>query len=94
MLYMTAAELSKKSMTVQVAVLLHSLGEDALEIYNTFEIAKEEPEEVTVDKILEAFRNYCTPKKNVVFERHQFWTCVMHEPMQIDKFVTELRQKL
>lgn len=93
MLYMTAAELSKKSMTVQVAVLLHSLGEDALEIYNTFEIAKEEPEEVTVDKILEAFRNYCTPKKNVVFERHQFWTCVMHEPMQIDKFVTELRQK-
>lgn len=46
-LYMTAAELSKKSMTVQVAVLLHSLGEDALEIYNTFEIAKDKPEEVT-----------------------------------------------
>lgn len=75
-LYMTAAELSKKSATVQVAVLLHSLGEEALEIYNTFDIAKEAPVEVTVDTILEAFRNYCTPKKNVVFERHQFWTCI------------------
>lgn len=43
--------LSKKNMKVQVAILLHSLGDDAVEIYNTFEIAKEAPEEVTVDKI-------------------------------------------
>ncbi len=78
-MYMTAAE-------------LYSLGEEALEIYNTFDIAKEAPE-VAVDTILEAFRNYCTPKKNVVFERHQFWICIMQEPMQSYKFVTELWQK-
>ncbi len=33
--------------------------------YNPFEIAKEAPE-VTVDKILKAFRNYCTAKRNLV----------------------------
>lgn len=63
-LYMTAPELSKKSGNVQEAVLLHSLGEEALEIYNTFQVAKAAQEEVTVDKILDAFRNYCTPKKH------------------------------
>ena len=78
---------------MKVAILLHALGEDALEVYNTLEIAQADEEDQTVDDILDAFKTYCQPKKNTVFERHQFWAHPMTDSVTIEKYVTELRQK-
>ncbi len=36
---------------------------------------------------------YFAPKKNTVFERHQFWAHKFDEQAGTDKFITELRQK-
>lgn len=86
---MTVSGAYGKDEKVKVAILLHALGEEALEVYNTLDLA----EDKTVGDILAAFRTYCQPKKNTVFERHQFWAHPMAENVTIEKYVTELRQK-
>ena len=42
---MTATEASKKSGKIQSSMLLHLIGEDALEVFNNFEVASEEDKE-------------------------------------------------
>ena len=77
---------------VKIAILLHTVGEEALEVYNTHTIPQE-AEEPTMEEVLVAFRDYCIPQKNVVFERHQFWSHTMSSGISVDRFITELRQK-
>lgn len=59
----------------------------------TLDVVQADEAELTVDDILYAFKAYCQPKKNTVFERHQFWAHPMSESVTIEKYVTELRQK-
>lgn len=80
---MTVSGADGKDEKFKVALLLHTLREEALDVYNTFDITKDE--ESTLNDILGAFRSYRLPKKNKVFERYPFWAQPMH--------VTELRQK-
>ncbi|KAK7879228.1 hypothetical protein WMY93_033987 [Mugilogobius chulae] len=91
-IYMTASGADGKDEKIKVAILLHALGEDALEVYNTLDVSHAEGDKKVAD-ILAAFRTYCQPKKNTVFERHQFWAHPMAESVTIEKYVTELRQK-
>lgn len=90
---MTASGADGKDEKIKVAILLHALGEDALEVYNTLNIPQEEEGEQKMADVLAAFRTYCQPKKNTVFERHQFWAHPMADLITIEKYVTELRQK-
>lgn len=92
-IYMTASGAEGKGTKVKVAILLHALGEDALEVYNTLEVVQANETELTEGDILTAFRTYCQPKKNTVFERHQLWAHPMADTVTIEKYVTELRQK-
>lgn len=89
---MTASGAEGKGTNVKIAILLHALGEDALEVYNTLDVQANEAE-LIVDDILTAFGIYCQPKKNTVFERHQFWAHPMADTVTIEKYVTELRPK-
>lgn len=68
LIYMTANGADGKEEKIKVAILLHALGEAALEVYNTLNI--EYQEEQTVEEILAAFKAYFQPKKNTVFEMH------------------------
>lgn len=92
-LYLSASGLDGRAEDRKIAVLLHCIGEDALEIYNTLDITYADDENKTMEEVLTAFEKYCAPRKNTVFERHQFWTHQFSEHTTIDKFVTELRQK-
>ncbi|GAA6102337.1 transcription factor E3 isoform X1 [Tachysurus ichikawai] len=84
---------STKEEKVKIAILLHTIGEEALEVYNTLNITLVDEENKTVEDVLTAFRGYCSPQKNVVFERHQFWSHPMADGITVDRFITELRQK-
>ena len=53
-IYLSATEISKKSAEIQANTLLHVIGPDALEIYNTFTWV-EQGDEKKLDKILETF---------------------------------------
>ena len=62
------------------------MGEEALEIYNTFSLSTAEQK---LDILFKKFEDYC----NMTFERHKFFTCFQEPTESIDQYVTELRTK-
>lgn len=74
-------------------LLLHTIGQEALEVYNTLTVTTADDDDITMEDVLKTFKDCCSPQKNVVFERHQFWSHVMVQGISVDKFITELRQK-
>ncbi|XP_028166781.1 uncharacterized protein LOC114357383 [Ostrinia furnacalis] len=77
----------------QNALLLHVIGDDALEVYNTFEfeVDKNGEKKLNVKTILEKFRNYCSPAKNETMQRHLFFTREKKEGESFGEFVTALK---
>ena len=91
-IYVTASGSEKKDDAVKIAILQNFAGEDAIEVFNTFQFA--EGDEKKLNKVLEQFEQYCNPRKNVVFERHQFWQITQKDSETMDQFVTRLKNKL
>ncbi len=74
-LYMIASGNQSKPDETKSAILLHIVGQEALEIYNTF-AWESAGDNKKVDKIMEKFEAYCNPRKNITWERHVFNTNV------------------
>ena len=89
--YVTAIDMEEMSEARQLAILLHVVGDDALEVYNTFTFTAEERNKV--EPVLERFEAYCNPRKNLTYERHKFFTRNQLSGESFDQFVTELRTK-
>ena len=90
--YFVACELGKKAKETQVAILLHTAGLEAQEIHQTLTYAEEEDSK-DYNFVLSKLRAYCEPRKNIVFERHQFWIRDQLENETIGQWVTELRTR-
>ena len=94
-----ASGLESKAKKIQSMTLLHVVGSDALEIYNTFRWAEGDcPGECeenlhTTECILKKFENYCTPRKNVTIERHVFFSRNQAAGETFDQYVTDLKLK-
>ena len=88
--FMEASGSMKKPEKQRVAIFLHVIGEEALEIYNTFSLSTAEQK---LDVLFQKFEDYCNPRRNITFERHKFLTCVQEPTESIDQYVTELRTK-
>ena len=71
-------------------VILHTIGEEALEVYETFKFT--EAQQNKLNPIIEKFEAYCSPKKNTTYERYIFNFCTQNG-RTIDAFVTDLRSK-
>ena len=69
--YALATELNKKSEPVQVATLLTVIGEDARDVYSTFDW-DDKANKNKIEPVLQQFANYCQPCKNIPFERYHF----------------------
>ena len=89
-LYLNATGRDKKSEQIQCSTLLSVAGEDAVEVYNTFVL--DEAEQNKIEPLIEKFEQYCTPKKNVTFERHVFNTRSQGPGEHIDSYITEMRK--
>ena len=48
------------------------IGEEAIEIYNTFQFATEE-DRIKLDVLKSKFEEYVNQRKNTMFERYRFW---------------------
>ncbi|KAJ3597959.1 hypothetical protein NHX12_001474 [Muraenolepis orangiensis] len=82
--YMIASGAVDKEETVKIAILLDAVGEEALAVYKTLTITVA-GDDMTMEDVLKALDDYCSPlKKNVVFERHQFWSHTMSPGMAVD----------
>lgn len=90
-LYLTASGANTKPDETQASIFLHVIGEEGLAIYNTFTFA--DGMEMKLKSVMEKFEDYCTPKKNITYCRHRFFTCVPKSDDTIDQYVTELRTR-
>ena len=88
-LYMEASGSMKKPEKQRVAIFLHLIGDDALEIYNT----SLSPAEGKLDVLFRKFEEYCNLRRNITFERLKLFTCVQQPTESIDQYVTELRTR-
>ena len=68
------------------------IGEEANEIYNTFQFVTEE-DRIKLDVLKSKFEEYVNPRKNTVFERYRFWEYNQQEGETIDQFITELKTR-
>ena len=68
------------------------IGEDAIEIYNTFSFSEQENKD-SLETLMKKFTEHFEPQKNVTFERHVFNTRIQKEDEPVDQFITDLRLK-
>lgn len=90
--YSTAVQLQRKTPEIQAATLMSSLGSEAAEIYNTFNLT--EQEETNVAVIKQRFTEYFTPRTNVTYERYMFNRLHQEENEPFDCFITKLKTQI
>ncbi|GBM97750.1 hypothetical protein AVEN_144332-1 [Araneus ventricosus] len=88
--YMDATSLNAKPESKRVAILLHVIGEECLEIYNKFS----EVSTASRNDILAKFETYFVPQLNITYERQKLFLLVQREGQSVDDFITELRKQL
>lgn len=91
-LFMEATNLESKPEAKKVAIFLNSIGDEALELYNTLPCA--EGEQRTFAVVKEKLEAYCLPRENVIFEQFKFNNITQKERQTLDSFVTELRKAI
>lgn len=89
-IYFLATECSGKADGVKIAFLLHTIGEEAYEKYETFGLTPEQ-RRVYVE-VIAAFETYCVPKKNESINRHVIFHRSQGEHENFDVFLTELKK--
>ncbi|UYV62549.1 K02A2.6-like [Cordylochernes scorpioides] len=92
LLYSDAIQLETKPVKQQRAILLHNIGDDALNIYKTFGL-QETLTNPTITEILEKFDNHFKPFKNVIYRRYNFFSEVQDKNQSFDDFVTKVKNK-
>lgn len=90
-LYLLASGKSEKKDDVKIAVLLSLLGDEGIQIYNTFEYSEGE-DNTKLTTILAKFDTYCNPIRNLVYEHFKFFKRDQLPGETVDQFVTALRQ--
>ena len=88
-LYAKASGVDAKDENIQCATFLHVMGEEGLEIFNTFQFTETEKDKI--GPLIDKFESYCIPKTNVTFERYKFNMRSQKEGENIDQYVTELK---
>ena len=88
--YAVLSQLSNQSREVQVALLLHTLADDALKVYNGFHFTTDESDR-TVDEILDKFQEFAVGEVNETYERFIFNKRCQEDGELFDKFVSDLR---
>lgn len=89
-LYMIASGASSQKDDVKVAILLHVLGEEALEKFNTFDLNN--VDKAKYASVIAAFENFCVPKSNQTVDRYLFFTRVQKDYECFDDFLVDLKK--
>lgn len=89
-IYLLAAGLHEKDNKLKTAILLNVIGEDAVELYNTFNLS--DGDKSDYEKVIKQFEEYADPKKNIVMERFHFNSRDQQENEPFNNFLTDLRK--
>ena len=91
--FLAGTESGEKSDAVKIGIMLSHAGKEAREVYKTLTWAADGDKD-KFDKVLEAFEQFCAPQKNILYERHGFWSLHQEEGEAIDAYVTRLKLKI
>lgn len=89
-LYLQATKSDNESSEFKSSILLSSIGDKALKVYNNFVFENEE-DKMKLEKIIAKYDEYFLPEKNVTYERHVFFLRNQLDGESIDNYITELR---
>ncbi|XP_037931443.1 uncharacterized protein LOC119687528 [Teleopsis dalmanni] len=87
-IFMLATNLEEQQERRKVALLLHHLGADCIDIFNSFNM---DIEEVKLENVLKNFSEYFIPKANVAMERYKFFTLQQNSEETISEYATALQ---
>lgn len=88
-IFMEASSLGSRSSSRKTAILLNTIGEEALEIFNSF-VFTDEGDKKDYDKVIEKFQSYCNPKKNKTYHRFLFYKRQQQKDEPFDHFFTDI----
>ena len=90
-IYALATETSKKTKEVEAATFLYCIGQEAREVYETFEFETED-QRIQVDAIIAKFDDHFLPKSNISVERHTFNSRKQEIGESFQNFLADLRR--
>lgn len=90
MIFLDANEYNKKPDDVKIAMFLNAVGDEGLQLFNTFTLTAEEKK--SFQHVLQAFENYSTPRKSTVLNRYKFFVRSQQEGETFDHFQIELKR--
>ena len=64
---------ASKEQSARIATLLTVIGEETVDVYNTF-TWEEKGDHLKIVKVLEKLETSCNPRKNTIYERHVFFS--------------------
>ena len=89
--YEVATGLEEQHPKVRIATLHSVMGKECLQILLNLKLAEEE--RTDVDACLTALECYFKSKRNIVYERYMFNTCMQNVEEPIDRYVNRLRKQ-
>ena len=90
-IYSTATGIKAKSDEVQACTFLHCIGQEARDLYDTFEF-KSDTEKMDLTVIMQKFDDHFVPQSNVSVERHKFNSRKQLPGESFQQFFAELRK--
>ncbi|GFS82427.1 transposon Ty3-G Gag-Pol polyprotein [Trichonephila clavipes] len=85
--YLLATEKDDRTDKIKIAILLNLLGSEGLEICSTFKLELK----ANFSEVLQKSEEYCSPRRNVVYESYKFFSCVQLEDQALETYVTQLK---
>ena len=73
----------------KIAILLHCAGVEVIEVYNTF-VFNPASNSKLLSEVRKQFNDYCNPRKNLVYERHNFWETKQQDGQPFSHYLTDL----
>ena len=88
--YEIATGVAAKESSMHVATLLMVIGEESVEVYNTF-TWDSEGDALKIGKVLEKLEAFCNPRKNTIYEHYVFFLRKQENEESINHYVTILK---
>lgn len=89
-IFASASGIDTKTDLVKINTFLNAIGKDAVEVYDSFDIA---PLERTLyASVIKAFDDFCKPRKNIVYERYLFGSRNQKENEPFDAFLMDIKK--
>ena len=84
-----ATALDQKSQAIHVVTFHSVMGKTCLQIFLNVNFGDEE---ITITSSLSALEDYFLPKRNVVYERYVFNSCIQTPEETVDSYVNRLKK--